>query len=96
MTLTLPQPDPYGDGLQLTAAARLDAVAMAVANCWTAANVARVETFLHGALERARRREAPADWIRDALALCAARRAELTAEGGQARGAHSPQHPEGI
>ena len=93
MSLILPQSDPYGDGLQLTAAARLDAVAMAVANCWTADNVARVETFLHGALERARRRETPADWIRDGLALCAARRAELAAEGGEARGAHSPQSP---
>jgi len=94
--LTLPQPDPYGDGLQLTPAARLDAVALAVANCWTPENIARVETFLHGALERARRREAPADWIRDGLALCAARRTELAAEGGEARAAQSAQHPEGI
>jgi hypothetical protein len=41
MSLMLPQNDPYGDGLQLTAAARFDAVVMAVANCWTPDNVAR-------------------------------------------------------
>jgi hypothetical protein len=93
MSLMLPQNDPYGDGLQLTAAARFDAVVMAVANCWTPDNVARVEAFLHGALERARRREAPADWIRDGLALCAARRSELITEGGEtARGVSA--HPD--
>lgn len=60
------------------------------------ADIARVEDRLHDRLRILREREQPCDEIREALALCAARRTELAAEGGEARGALTPQHPEGI
>lgn len=89
MTLTLPQPDPYGDGTHLTPQMRGDQVADALALATDPRAVARIEDHLHAALERARAREVPADWLRDALAQCAARRTELAADGRQARAAHS-------
>ncbi len=93
--LSLPKPDPYGDGLQLTAAARLDAVDLALSCAPTEATVARVEDFLHAALERARRREADADWIRDGLARCAAKREEIATEGRDSAAAQSAIIPRG-
>ena len=57
------------------------------------ATVARTIDRLHERLRILREREQPCDLIRDALALCEARRVELEADGLQARGAHSPQSP---
>ena len=90
MTLILPSaPDPYGDGLALTAAMRFEAVTDALRLSVTPNCVARIEQHLHAALDRARAREMPVDWIRDALARCAERRTELAAEGGEARPSRS-------
>jgi hypothetical protein len=90
MTLFLPADLDTVEGiprgaLGMDAAQRLEAVEYALAASFSPACVARVEQFLHAAHERARRREAPSDWIRDGLALCAVRRAELAAEGGEAQ-----------
>ena len=57
--------------------------------------VARVEDRLHDRLRILREREQPCDPIRDALALCAERRAELSGEAAQARVALSTHFPEG-
>jgi hypothetical protein len=57
------------------------------------ATVARTIDRLHDRLRILREREQPADPIREALALCEARRVELLADGLQARGAHSPHSP---
>ena len=94
--LILPTDDVEGiprGALGMDAETRTDAVTYALANCHTRDNVTRIEQFLHAALERARAREQPADWIRDALARCAERHTELAAEGGEARGAHSLHSP---
>jgi hypothetical protein len=56
--------------------------------------VLRTEDRLHDRLRILREREQPADDIRTALALCAARRTELQADGLQARGAHPPHQQE--
>lgn len=45
---------------------------------------------LHDRLRILREREMPADDIREALALCAARRTELAADGGETGTAASP------
>jgi hypothetical protein len=58
------------------------------------ATVLRVEDRLHDRLRILREREQPCDEIRDALALCAARRAELAAAGNEASGAPSPHSKE--
>lgn len=58
--------------------------------------ITKVEDRLHDRLRILREREQPCDEIREALALCAARRTELAAEGGEARRALTPHHPEGI
>lgn len=88
MTLIFPAPDPYGDGLALTAAMRLEVVTDGLRDA-TLPLVGRIEEHLHAALARARAREMPVDWIRDALARCAERRTELAAEGGRARPSRS-------
>lgn len=89
MTLNLPQPDPYGDGTHMTPQMRSEQVADALALATEPRAIARIEEHLHAALDRARAREVPVDWLRDALAQCAVRRTELAADGGQARAAHS-------
>jgi hypothetical protein len=45
----------------------------------------KVEDRLHTRLRILRERQLPADEIREALALCAARRTELAAYGGEAQ-----------
>ncbi len=57
------------------------------------ATVLRTEDRLHNRLRILREREQSCDEIRDALALCAERRTELAADGGEACGAHPPRSP---
>ena len=97
MTLTLPPDEIDGiprAALVMDASVRADAITYALAATFTPGCVARVEQFLHAALDRARKRERPADWIRDGLARCATRRAELAAEGGEATNAACVHPPE--
>lgn len=86
MTLILPeQPDSPSNPAVIFAF-----VADHVRDITTAAELARVEDRLHDRLRILREREQPADLIRDALALCAARRIELSATSAQPGTAGSP------
>lgn len=60
-----------------------------------AAAIARVEDRLHDRLRILREREQPCDPIRDALALCALRRQELAADGGEGAPGASRAFPMG-
>lgn len=93
MTLILPEPD--RDPPAADPAAILAFVADNIAHAGMP-TLAKVEDRLHNRLRILREREQPCDEIREALALCAARRTELAADGCQAREAQSSHHPEGI
>jgi hypothetical protein len=84
MTLITPeQPDPYGDGMQITAATRLDAVRHELALATDLRDVTAVESWLTDAHRTRMRLGQARPWINDAFALCAARRKELSATSAQ-------------
>ncbi len=57
----------------------LDGWAWHIEQCADVPALNAAEARLYASLERARDKERPLTWIRDALALCAARRAEIAA-----------------
>lgn len=84
MTLITPeQPDPYGDGMQITAATRIDAVRHELALASDLRDVTAVESWLTDAHRTRMRLGQARPWINDAFALCAARRKELSATSAQ-------------
>lgn len=78
MTLVLPQPDPYGDGLQITPQMHMDAVTHELARATRPADVTAIEADLWDAHRTRVRLGVVRPWINEALALCAERRREIT------------------
>jgi hypothetical protein len=84
MSINLPLADPYGDGMQITDAARLDAVRHELALAASPRDVTAVESWLHDAHRTRMRLHQARPWINAAFALCAERRTELAREAGKA------------
>jgi hypothetical protein len=84
MTLILPDaPDPYGDGMQITAETRLDAVRHELALATDLRDVTAIESWLTDAHRTRIRLGQARPWINEGFALCKQRREELSATSAQ-------------
>lgn len=95
MTLLLPAEDPHGNGLEITSETRLDAVRHELAQATRLHDVTAVESWLYDAHRTRMRLRQVRPWINDAFALCALRRKELAAEGGEGAPGASRAFPMG-